>query len=93
MNDRLLEELRAQISALDRDVLDACNRRLRLVARLKRHKEEAGVAFLDQDRERAMLDELRAVNGGPLSDEGVETLLRALLDLTKAELDTDRRPL
>jgi hypothetical protein len=34
-----------------------------------------------------MLAELRAVNVGRLSDEGVEVLLRALLDLTKAELE------
>ena len=87
MSGRLVEELRAQISALDREVLDALNRRLELVARLKHHKEETGLAFLDPERERRMLAELRAVNVGPLSDEGVEVLLRALLDLTKAELE------
>ena len=87
MSGRLVDELRAQISALDREVLDALNRRLELVARLKHHKEEAGLAFLDPERERRMLAELRAVNVGPLSDEGVEVLLRALLDLTKAELE------
>jgi chorismate mutase len=68
-------------------VLDALNRRLELVARLKHHKEETGLAFLDPERERQMLAELRAANVGPLSDEGVEVLLRALLDLTKAELE------
>ena len=87
MSGRLVDELRAQISALDREVLDALNRRLELVVRLKHHKEEAGLAFLDPERERRMLAELRAVNVGPLSDEGVEVLLRALLDLTKAELE------
>jgi 3-deoxy-7-phosphoheptulonate synthase / chorismate mutase len=87
MSGRLVDELRAQISALDREVLDALNRRLELVARLKHHKEETGLAFLDPERERRMLAELRAVNVGPLSDEGVEVLLRALLDLTKAELE------
>jgi 3-deoxy-7-phosphoheptulonate synthase / chorismate mutase len=87
MSGRLVDELRAQISALDREVLDALNRRLELVARLKHHKEETGLAFLDPERERRMLAELRAVNVGPLSDEGVAVLLRALLDLTKAELE------
>ena len=87
MSGRLVDELRAQISALDREVLDALNRRLELVARLKHHKEETGLAFLDPERERRMLAELRALNVGPLSDEGVEVLLRALLDLTKAELE------
>jgi 3-deoxy-7-phosphoheptulonate synthase / chorismate mutase len=86
VSDPLIEDLRAQISALDREVLDAVNRRLELVAQLKRHKEETGVAFLDSDREKRMLEELRAANGGPLSAEGVAVLLQALLDLTKAEL-------
>jgi chorismate mutase len=87
MSGLLVDELRAQISALDREVLDALNRRLELVARLKHYKEETGLAFLDPERERQMLAELRAVNVGRLSDEGVEVLLRALLDLTKAELE------
>jgi chorismate mutase len=87
MSDQLVDELRAQISAGDREVLDALNRRLELVARLKQLKQETGLAFFDPERERRMLDELRAVNAGPLSDEGVEILLRALLDLTKAELE------
>jgi chorismate mutase len=86
MSDPFVDELRAQISALDREVLDAFNRRLELVARLKRHKDEHGLAFLDPDRERRMLEELRAANGGPLSDEGVAVLLAALLDLTRREL-------
>ena len=86
MSDPAIEELRAQISALDREVLDAVNRRLELVTRLKRHKEETGLAFLDPDRESRMLEELRAANGGPLSDEGVAILLQAILDLTKSEV-------
>jgi 3-deoxy-7-phosphoheptulonate synthase / chorismate mutase len=86
VSDPVVDELRAQISALDREVLEAINRRLELVAKLKRHKEETGLAFLDPDREATMLDELRAANGGPLSAAGVALLLQALLDLTKAEL-------
>jgi chorismate mutase len=86
MTDPFVDDLRAQISALDREVLEAFNRRLELVIRLKRRKEETGLPFLDPDRERRMLEELRAANGGPLSDDGVTVLLAALLDLTKAEL-------
>ena len=84
--DAHVDEVRAQISALDRSIFEAVNRRLELVAELKRHKDETGLAFVDPDRERRMLDELRAANSGPLSAEGVATLLQALLELTKAEL-------
>ncbi len=84
--DPLIAELRAQISELDGEVLAAFNRRLELVARLKRHKDKLGLDFVDPDRERRMLEELRDANPGPLSDKGVEALLRALLDLTKREV-------
>jgi chorismate mutase len=86
LSDPFVESLRERISALDHELLAAFNRRLELVAELKRHKQEHGLAFVDPERERRMLEDLRAANGGPLSDEGVAVLLRALLDLTKAEL-------
>ncbi len=79
-------ELRTRISELDRSILEAFNARLELVAELKRLKEQLGLDFLDPDRERRMLDDLRTVNRGPLSEEGVDRLLTALLELTKAEI-------
>jgi chorismate mutase len=85
-DDPVLRELREQISAADRAILDAVNARLELVARIKEHKEARGIDFLDQAREQSMLRELTAANRGPLSDRGVEELLRSVLELTKREL-------
>jgi chorismate mutase len=84
--DPVLRQLREQISATDRAILDAVNARLELVARIKEHKESHGIGFLDPAREQALLRELTEANGGPLSDQGVEELLRAILDLTKREV-------
>jgi chorismate mutase len=86
VSDPLIDELRGRISAGDRVILEALNTRLRLVAELKRYKESHGIAFVDPERERAMLEELAGANGGPLSDEGVRELLAMLLDLTKREV-------
>jgi chorismate mutase len=80
-----LEELREQVSANDRAIVEAINRRLELVARIKRYKEENGIEFVDPDREAWLLDDLRAANRGPLSDEGLERILQELLDLSKRE--------
>ena len=85
--DPLVIELRERISEQDRAILAAFNERLELVARLRRHKDERGYAFLDPEREARMLDDLQAVNRGPLSATGVSELLRALLDLTKREVE------
>ena len=86
MTDPLIAELREQISAADRAILAGVNRRLELVDQLKRHKEAVGVDFVDPERERRLIEELRAENHGPLSDEGVERLFQELLALTKREL-------
>jgi chorismate mutase len=83
---RELQELRAQISAIDRAIFDAVNERLRLVARLKRVKDEHGIDFLDTGREAALLEERTRENEGPLSEAGLRGFYAELLALTKREL-------
>ncbi len=87
MTDPLIAELRERITAADHAILAAVNRRLELVEQLKRHKESIGIEFVDAERERRLIEELRAENRGPLSDEGLEQLFRELLALTKRELE------
>jgi 3-deoxy-7-phosphoheptulonate synthase/chorismate mutase len=84
--DPVVIELRDRISSADREIVAALNRRIELVATLKRHKDEMGYPFLDPDRESRMLDELAASNTGPLTDDGLGELLQELLQLTKREL-------
>ena len=80
-----LEELREQVSANDRAIVEAINTRLELVAAIKRYKETNGIDFIDPDREAWLLEDLRRANRGPLSDEGLEHILRELLALSKRE--------
>src|SRR4051794_18030576 len=77
VSDDPVAELRRQISALDREILTAVNRRLELVAELEAYKDEHGLDFLDPEREQTMLAALERENPGPLSDEGVRALLHA----------------
>jgi chorismate mutase len=85
-NDPTIERLRGELAKEDRAILDAVNARLRLVAELKRYKAEAGIPFVDPEQEQRLLERLAAANTGPLSDEGVRELFRAILALTKREL-------
>jgi chorismate mutase len=86
VNDALVHRLREQIAERDRAVLDAVNARLRLVAELKRHKEDEGIDFVDPDQEERLLQALEQANGGPLSAEGVRRLFEEILALTKREV-------
>ena len=85
--DERVAALREQISANDREVVAAVNRRLELVGELRSVKDAAGLPFLDRAREQALLDELAAANGGPLTLEGLGELVAELLALTKRELE------
>jgi chorismate mutase/prephenate dehydratase len=86
MDDPTVNDLREQIAAVDRSIVDALNRRLTLVAQLKRHKDEHGISFVDEAREQWLLDHLSEANAGPLSDEGLRAFYAELLALTKREV-------
>jgi chorismate mutase len=84
--DPVIRQLRAQVSDNDRALIEAINARLRLVAKLKSYKESRGIEFVDPDREEWMLRDMSRANRGPLSQEGLEEIYAAILDLTKREV-------
>ena len=85
-DDPVVRQLREQISEVDRGIFDAINKRLGLVAELKRHKDEHGLSFLDRERETSMVDAQVRQNRGPLSDDGLRSFYAELLALTKREV-------
>ena len=85
-NDPVIRQLREQLSDNDVRIVEALNARLKLVARLKRVKEERGIGFLDPAREEWMLQYLTRANRGPLSADGLREIYTELLDLTKREV-------
>jgi chorismate mutase len=84
--DRVLAQLRDQISDTDRALIETINKRLKLVAQIKRYKAERGLPFLDPNREEWMLSYLSRANRGPLSPQGLREIYVELLDLTKREV-------
>jgi chorismate mutase/prephenate dehydratase len=84
--DRLIQELRGRISDNDRAIVRALNKRIELVARLKRHKEAQGIEFVDPRQEESILRDLSRGNRGPLSQDGLRALFVEILDLTKREV-------
>jgi chorismate mutase len=84
--DPVVRQLREQISDNDRAIIEAVNKRLKLVARLKEYKASRGYEFLDRGREDWMVSYLARANRGPLSTEGLHEMFNVLLDLTKREV-------
>ena len=49
-DDPVIRQFREQISDNDRAIVDAVNKRLRLVAQVKAYKESRGLGFIDPER-------------------------------------------
>ena len=84
--DEHVVRVRREISDLDRALVELVNKRLKLVASLKRYKEEHGIDFVDLAREEWMLQYLQRFNQGPLSREGLSELYHELFALMKREV-------
>jgi chorismate mutase len=88
-DDPVIKQFREQISDADRAIVEAMNKRLRLVAQVKAYKEERGLGFLDPEREEWMLNYLTRANRGPLSGDGLRELFEKILDLSKREVSRE----
>jgi len=84
--DPYVVRVRREISDLDSSLVALLNKRLKLVAQLKRYKDEHGIGFVDLAREEWMLSYLNRLNAGPLTPEGLSELYHYVLDLTKQEV-------
>ena len=85
-DDPIIRQLREAISDNDRKLMEALNKRLELVARLKRYKESHGIGFVDPEREEWIMSYLQRANRGPLSADGVREFFTRVLELTKREV-------
>ena len=63
--DRTVRELRDEIAAVDRAILDDVNARIELVAKIRSYKADAGLPFVDRDRERELIEALGAAECRP----------------------------
>ena len=84
--DPLVRQLREEISDNDRAIVDAINKRLKLVGKLKEYKASRGYEFVDPDREEWMVRYLVRANRGPLTENGLRELFDSVLALTKREV-------
>jgi chorismate mutase/prephenate dehydratase len=86
MTDDELNRFREEIRRVDRDLTAGLNRRLELVAELRRYKDAHDVPFVDPEREAQLIAERLSENTGPISDEGLRAFYIELLALIKREL-------
>jgi chorismate mutase/prephenate dehydratase len=79
-----LARLRDRIDQVDRSILDRLNERARIVQEVGRLKESQGSAVYSADRERSIVEKLRAANPGPFPNEGLAPVFREIISATRS---------
>ena len=78
-----LEELRSVIDELDSELLKLLNERAKFVIEIGKIKQKEKKDILVPLREKDLLDRLRQVNKGPMSDAMVIYLFQQIIDTLK----------
>jgi chorismate mutase len=83
--DPVIRHYREQISDNDLKILEALNKRVKLVKSLKDYKESQGLSFYDAAQEDWVITYLCRANRGPLSNEGLREIYTLILQGVKRE--------
>jgi chorismate mutase len=74
-----IEDWRVEIDKIDGELLRLLNARAELAVRVGESKRVAGLSVCDRGREREVVARARRDNRGPLDDEAVARLFRAVI--------------
>jgi prephenate dehydratase/chorismate mutase len=74
-----LEDIRAEINALDEELLRLLNRRAAIALKVGESKTAAGLSLCDHTREREVIERMCAANDGPLDERAIVELFRAII--------------
>jgi chorismate mutase len=85
INDPVIKNYREQISDNDLKILEALNKRIKLVKILKDYKDSQGLNFYDPAQEDWVITYLSRANQGPLSNDGLREIYSLILQVAKRE--------
>jgi chorismate mutase/prephenate dehydratase len=79
-----LNDFRAEIDRIDKEILKLLNKRAELALKIAEIKKKKGLSFYDPVREKRVINNLVKLNKGPFTDDTVKTLFREILSATLA---------
>ncbi|MFY9900957.1 MAG: chorismate mutase [Trichococcus sp.] len=80
----MFKKERAEIDAIDQELVKLFERRMDAVTEIARIKKEHQLPILDQSRENKVLDKVRGLTENKAYEGSVEDLFRSLMTITKA---------
>ena len=75
-----LNQLRSEIDILDEKIVNLINQRARFALQIGEVKHKSGIKILDENRERQVLKSIEQNNQGPLSNDALVEIYRAIID-------------
>jgi chorismate mutase / prephenate dehydratase len=79
MSPESLEAFRAKIDQIDAQIVELLNARAQVVVEVGKYKQQANVPIYAPDREKAVMEKVRRLNKGPLSNRSMEAVYRELM--------------
>ena len=79
-----IHDWRKRIDELDAKLVELLNERSRAVAEIGRLKRKSGQPIYQPEREREILEQVQALNRGPLRNEALKRLFERVLDEARA---------
>lgn len=77
----ILFDLRRRIDDLDKEILQALNKRASIVKDIAERKKASGAPVHDSERVEQIIKRGKQLNSGPLPDEKIEQFFRALIQM------------
>lgn len=78
LSDSTLNQLRAELDAINLDLLKILSKRATIVQQIADIKRKQGVTKFDPEREKQMLDQLVSQNEGPFENEAIRHLFKQI---------------
>lgn len=86
-----LEQLRGNLTGINRQPLELLSERARIAQEIRHLKETHGIPGFDPVREKQMLEELVACNTGPLDHEAIRKLFKQIVQATTESQQTGHK--
>ena len=81
--DRGIDAYRIEIDEIDVELLALFNRRAACALAIGSIKKKTGQPIFVPEREKKVLDKMKAMNAGPLANQSVQSLFQCIMDQMK----------
>ena len=88
-----ISDWRHKIDDVDRKLVELLSQRAQAVHEIGKLKSGAGLPVYEPDREKAVLENARQANGGPLPDRGLMRIFERIIDVMRqSEMEIMKKP-